>query len=160
MNESLVTGIVVFVILALMVLQGLAGAVERATGRALMNWIGYRIGLLRSGKSGSPASEPDSESVSWWNDEDFPYSAPWWVRYPLVGLIGWGVRYCCNNFDGLGLWTVLILAFFATLALAREVALAAIVGGIVWAIWGVFAAVPTGAAIIIAALIIANSNQK
>lgn len=86
------------------------------------------------------------------------------VRYPAAALALYGAYYFATQANVRhGGWFASAAIVIAA-ALARELTgaliLAAIVGGAVWAVAGMLAGVPTGAAIIIGALIISNSNKK
>lgn len=85
------------------------------------------------------------------------------VRYPAAALALYGAYYLATQANVRhGGWFAAAAVVIAA-ALARELTgaliLAAIVGGIVWAVAGMLAGIPTGAAIIIGALIIANSKK-
>ncbi len=85
------------------------------------------------------------------------------VRYPAAALALYGAYYLVTQANVQhGGWFAAAAVVIAA-ALARELTgaliLAAIVGGIVWAVAGMLAGIPTGAAIIIGALIIANSKK-
>ncbi|WP_157642245.1 hypothetical protein [Burkholderia ubonensis] len=85
------------------------------------------------------------------------------VRYPAAALMLYGAYYLGIQANAQhGGWFAAAAVVVAA-ALARELTgaliLAAIVGGIVWAVAGMLAGIPAGAAIIIGALIIANSQK-
>lgn len=86
------------------------------------------------------------------------------VRYPAAALALYGAYYLATqaNVQHGGLFAAAAVVIAATLAreLTGALLLAAIVGGIVWAVAGMLAGIPVGAAIIIGALIIASSNKK
>jgi hypothetical protein len=97
----------------------------------------------------------------WWNHESFPYSAPWWFRYPLGVAAGVGAWYCLVEWEShkLARWLFGILLVFIVLGLVRELflglLLAVVVGGGLWAVGAAVAALPVSVAIIIGAMIIA-----
>jgi hypothetical protein len=86
------------------------------------------------------------------------------VRYPATALVLYGAYYLAAQANLRHSEWLAAAAVVVAATLARELTgallLAAIGGGIVWALAGMFAGVPVGAAIIIGALIIANSNKK
>ncbi|KVD37561.1 hypothetical protein WI84_13855 [Burkholderia ubonensis] len=86
------------------------------------------------------------------------------VRYPAAALALYGAYYLAThaNVQHGGWFAAAAVVIAAALAheLTGALILAAIVGGIVWAVAGMLAGIPTGAAIIIGALIIASSNKK
>jgi hypothetical protein len=104
------------------------------------------------------------EPKSWWNHENFPYSAPWWLRYP----VGFGVVYGAFAFgfqsDRKAGWFIGLLFSIIALGLLRElffgIALALLVGGGLYAVGAAIAALPVSVAIIIGAMIIANSGKR
>lgn len=116
------------------------------------------IASLTTIESGSP------EPVSWWNDDDFPYSAPWWLRYPTsIGVFA--VSYWAFfDLDKSASWIIGVLFAIIGLGLVRELffgALIAVFAGL--ALWGVgaaFAALPVSVAIIIGAMIIAQTMRR
>lgn len=94
---------------------------------------------------------------------DKQFESPF-VRYPAAALMLYGAYYFATQANVRhGGWFAAAAVVIAA-ALARELTgaliLAAIFGGITWAAAGMLAGIPTGAAIIIGALIIANSNKK
>jgi hypothetical protein len=85
------------------------------------------------------------------------------VRYPAAALKLFGAYYLATQANVQhGGWLAALAVVYAGI-LARELTgtliLAAVVGGIVWAVAGMLAGIPIGAAIIIGALIIANSKK-
>lgn len=127
------------------------------------------INEANSGASGTPLGGADTtpqgqESVPWWKDEDFPYSAPWWLRYPAsIGVfaasywtfVEWGKR------SG---WILGVLLAIIGLGLVQELffaaLLAVIVGLVLWALGAAVAALPVSVAIIIGAMIIAQAMRR
>jgi hypothetical protein len=85
-------------------------------------------------------------------------STPWWARYLAGGAIIFGslLLYGEPNVPG---WIALLGIVMAAFMM-YEILLGLILIGIAWAFFGLIAAIPTSVAVIIAALIIANSNQK
>ncbi|HKT98058.1 MAG TPA: hypothetical protein VJS30_16260 [Paraburkholderia sp.] len=85
------------------------------------------------------------------------------VRYPAAALLLYGAYFLATqaNVQHAGWFAALAVLYAAILAreLTGALILAAIVGGIAWAAAGMLAGIPTGAAIIIGALIIANSKR-
>lgn len=86
------------------------------------------------------------------------------LRYPAAALMLYGAYYLATqaNVQHGGWFAAAAAVVAATLAreLTGALLLAAIVGGIVWAVAGMLAGIPVGAAIIIGALIIASANKK
>lgn len=127
------------------------------------------INEANSGASGTPLGGADTTpqgqaSVPWWNHEDFPYSAPWWLRYPAsIGVfaasywafVEWGKK------SG---WILGVLLAIIGLGLVRELffaaLLAVIVGLVLWALGAAVVALPVGVAIIIGAMIIAQAMRR
>jgi hypothetical protein len=104
------------------------------------------------------------DKPAWWNDEDFPYSAPWWLRYPVSIAIFAIAYYAFFEWHGRANWIIGILFTIIGLGLIRElflgVLLATLAGLALWAIGAAFAALPVSVAIIIGAIIIANSMGR
>lgn len=105
-----------------------------------------------------------SVPVDWWNDEDFPYSAPWWLRYSTsIGVFA-GSYWAFFDWDKKTGWLVGTLLVVIGLGLIRElflgILLATLVGLALWAIGAAVAAVPVSIAIIIGALIIAQALRR
>lgn len=87
----------------------------------------------------------------------------WYVRYIFGALLFWAAAELCatsNTND----WPAPALLVLSALACMKEVALwaigLAVCGAIAWATIGALAAIPVGAAIIIGALIIADSRNR
>lgn len=101
--------------------------------------------------------------VPWWDHEDFPYSAPWWLRYPS-GLAVFTWSYYAYDPEKKFGWLFPILLAIIALGLLRELFLAALlavaVGLGLWAFGAAVAALPVSIAIIIGAMIIAQSMRR
>ncbi|CAE6864052.1 hypothetical protein R69608_00362 [Paraburkholderia nemoris] len=86
------------------------------------------------------------------------------VRYPAAALMLYGAYYLAAQANVRHGGWIAAAGVVVAATLARELTgallLAAIVGGIVWAVAGMLTGIPVGAAIIIGALIIASSNKK
>jgi hypothetical protein len=84
---------------------------------------------------------------------------PWWLRYSTgLGMLWLSVFHFAGN-PKAPEWLAFALGIVAT-CMMYEILVALIVGGIAWAFFGAVAGIPTSAALIIGALIIANSNKK
>jgi hypothetical protein len=108
--------------------------------------------------------QSSSKKVAWWNDENFPYSAPWWLRYPFSTLVFYGAYYTTLEWNARGHWVAGILLFIIGLGLVRELFFGLLLAAATWFLLSVMgaaiAALPISVAIIIGAMIIANSNQR
>lgn len=99
------------------------------------------------------------------NDEDdWLYTAKWWVRYPLaLGMVALGWYFASGLELKLG-WIMTVLCWFVAAGLMREVFLFTLGAGvlvlIVWALGIGIAALPVSAAIIIGAVIIAVAVKR
>lgn len=97
----------------------------------------------------------------WWDKDDFPYSAPWWLRYPTSAAILYGSYWSLFEWDKRAGWLFGPLLLIIGIGLARELLLgvlaAVVVGLVLWALGAAFAAIPVSIAIIIGAMIIAQS---
>jgi hypothetical protein len=102
--------------------------------------------------------------IPWWDHEDFPFSAPWWLRYPVGFGCVFGAYYLAFDWAHRLHW--LASGFLALVALAflRELffglVLAAIAGLVLWALGAAVVALPVSVAIIIGAVIIANAVRR
>ncbi|MEJ8815197.1 hypothetical protein WKW77_29290 [Variovorax ureilyticus] len=102
------------------------------------------------------------------NPDDFPFSAPWWVRYPLGALVMYGAWYCAFEWQStqipLAHWIFAGMLAIISLGLVRELFLgilvAVVVGLLLWAGGAAIAALPVSVAVIIGALIIAGAMKK
>lgn len=121
-----------------------------------------------SGTTGAPQAElavrDQATEIPWWNHEDFPYSAPWWLRYPAsIGIFA-ASYWCFFEWEKKAGWVVGVLLAIIGLGLAREVLigaiLAVVVGLVLWAVGAAVAALPVGVAIIIGAMIIARAIRR
>jgi hypothetical protein len=84
---------------------------------------------------------------------------PWWLRYPTgLGLIWLSIFHIASSPKVPG-WLAFALCIFAV-CMMYEILVALILGGIAWAFFGAIAGIPTSVALIIGALIIADSNKK
>jgi hypothetical protein len=83
---------------------------------------------------------------------------PWWGRYAIgIGLIWYVIHTAYDPDTSRGLIICLIVIAACVM---YEILLGLIFIGIAWAIGGAIAGIPTSVAVIIAALIIADSNKK
>lgn len=104
------------------------------------------------------------EPVAWWNDDDFPYSAPWWLRYPTsIGVFA--VSYWAFfDLDKSASWIIGVLFAIIGLALVRELFFGAVIavfaGLALWWVGAAVAALPVSVAIIIGAMIIAQTMRR
>lgn len=112
----------------------------------------------------TPGNGSDGSQVKpWWRADDFPYSAPWWLRYPA----GAGLLYAAFAFgflsDRNAGWMIGVMFSIIVIGLLRELILglflAVLVGSLLWAIGAAIAALPVSVAIIIGAMIIANAKE-
>jgi hypothetical protein len=115
------------------------------------------------------ASQAKSESKSpdpaaWWNQEDFPYSAPWWLRYPASISVFAGSYWTFVEWDKKAGWIFGALLLIIGLGLVRELFLGALVAALaglaLWAVGAAVAALPVSVAIIIGAMIIAKAVRR
>lgn len=113
------------------------------------------------------ASQPERNPTAakrWWNDEDFPCSAPWWLRYPVGAATLYGAFVFGFQSQRKGGWLLGVLLSIICIGLVRElflgIVLAVLVGGGLWALGAAIAALPVSLAIIIGAMIIANSGRR
>jgi hypothetical protein len=105
-----------------------------------------------------------SDPVAWWNHEDVPYSAPWWLRYPAsIGVFA-GSYWAFFEWDKKAGWVFGALSVVIGLGLIRELffgVLVAILAGLaLWAVGAAVAALPVSVAIIIGAMIIAQAMRR
>lgn len=116
--------------------------------------------LVSKAKSDSTSAD----QVVWWNKEDFPYSAPWWFRYPVsIGVFG-GSYWAFFEWDDKAGWIFGVLLAIIGLGLVRELFLSALVAALaglaLWAVGAAAAALPVSVAIIIGAMIIAQAVRR
>lgn len=106
----------------------------------------------------------ENTSTQWWNHEDFPYSAPWWFRYPASIIVFAASYFTAFEWNQKAGWIVGILLLIIGLGLIRElflgITLATFVGLTLWALGAAVSALPVSAAIIIGAMIIAQSMHR
>ena len=106
----------------------------------------------------------DQAPVAWWNHEDFPYSAPWWLRYPASTTVFAVSYWALFEWDKKAGWVVGVLFAIIGLGLVRELflglLLAVIAGLVLWALGAAVAALPVSIAILIGAIIIANAVRR
>lgn len=105
-----------------------------------------------------------SDPVSWWNHEDIPYSAPWWLRYPAsIGVFA-GSYWAFFEWDKKAGWVFGALLVIIGLGLIRELffgaLLATVAGLVLWAVGAAVAVLPVSVAIIIGAMIIAQAMRR
>jgi hypothetical protein len=118
-----------------------------------------------AGASQAELAKPGQQApVPWWNHEDFPYSAPWWLRYPAsVGVFA-GAYWCFFEWEKKAGWALGVLLAMIGLGLVRELflgaLLAVVVGLVLWALGAAVAALPVSIAIIIGAMIIAQAMRR
>jgi len=102
--------------------------------------------------------------VAWWNHEDFPYSAPWWLRYPASTAVFAVSYWAFFEWERKGGWVVGVLFAIIGLGLVRELflglLLALLAGLTLWALGAAVAALPVSIAILIGAIIIANAVRR
>jgi hypothetical protein len=98
-------------------------------------------------------------------EDNFPYDAPWWLRYPTGLLVLGGAWYCAFEWQSTkwGDWIVAGMLAFIAVGLMRELLfgliLAAVAGLLLWGIGGALAALPASVAIIVGAMIIASKMR-
>jgi len=114
--------------------------------------------------SQTPGKTQSSDPVAWWNNEDFPYSAPWWLRYPAsIGVFA-GSYWAFFEWDKKAGWVFGALLVVGGLGLIRElflgVLVATLAGLALWAVGAAVAALPVSVAIIIGAMIIAQAMRR
>jgi hypothetical protein len=114
--------------------------------------------------SQTPGKTQSSDPVAWWNHEDFPYSAPWWLRYPAsIGVFA-GSYWAFFEWDRKAGCVFGALLVVIGLGLIRElffgVLLATLAGLALWAVGATVAALPVSIAIIIGAMIIAQAMRR
>jgi hypothetical protein len=131
--------------------------------QSMSNEVAPEVQKPASTTSVRPA-DPQSPQ-KWWQREDFPMSAPWWVRYPLSAAFFYGSYWSFFEWDRrLAGWVFGPLLLIGGMGLARElivgILVAAAVGIGLWAIGAAFAALPVSAAIIIGAIIIAQAVKR
>ena len=102
--------------------------------------------------------------VAWWNHENFPYSAPWWLRYPASTAVFAASYWAFFEWQNKAGWVLGILLAIIGLGLVRELflglLLAVIAGLVLWALGAAVAALPVSIAILIGAIIIANAVRR
>ena len=100
----------------------------------------------------------------WWDKDDFPYSAPWWLRYPASAAVFYGSYWSFFEWEKRAGWIFGPLLLIIGLGLAREllfgVIAAVVVGLILWALGAAVAALPVSVAIVIGAMIIAQAMKR
>lgn len=102
--------------------------------------------------------------IPWWNHQDFPYSAPWWLRYPVsIGVFA-ASYWSFFEWDKKGGWVLGVLLAVIGLGLVRDLfisaLLAVVIGLVLWAFGAAVAALPVSIAIIIGAMIIAKAMRR
>jgi hypothetical protein len=114
--------------------------------------------------SQTPGKTQSSDPVAWWNHEDFPYSAPWWLRYPASISVFAGSYWAFFEWDKKAGWVFGALLVVIGIGLIRElffgVLLATLAGLALWAVGAAVAALPVSVAIIIGAMIIAQAARR
>jgi hypothetical protein len=129
---------------------------------------GTETGPSESEKSKATATATTSDDAAaskpWWNHEDFPYSAPWWLRYPTGVAVFYGAHWVAFEWEKKAGWILGLLLAIIGLGLLRElffgILIAAVVGLVLWAIGAAAAALPVSAAILIGAMIIASALRR
>jgi hypothetical protein len=100
----------------------------------------------------------------WWDKDDFPYSAPWWLRYPVCTAVFYGSYWSFFEWERRAGWIFGPLLLLIGIGLAREllfgVLVAMVVGLILWALGAAIAALPVSLAIVIGAMIIAQAMKR
>ena len=98
------------------------------------------------------------------NEPDPLFDAKWWVRYPISLIFFAGSYYCAFEWERRLGWLFALLLLIGGLGLIRELfvglLLALLAGGLLWAAGAAVAALPVSAAIIIGAMIIAQSLRR
>lgn len=100
----------------------------------------------------------------WWHGEDGFFNAPWWFRYPAAIAAAALSAYLINTEyaqkNEFRQWIVGILGGIYVIGWARELAILALVCGLVW--WAISAvqAMPVNVAILVGALIIAAAVSR
>ena len=101
---------------------------------------------------------------NWWNEDDFPYNAPWWLRYPASAAVFYGAYWSFFEWEKKASWILGSFLLIIGLGLARElligVIVAIVVGLVLWAFGAAVAALPVSIAIIIGAMIIAQAIKR
>jgi len=98
------------------------------------------------------------------DSDDFPYSAPWWLRYPASVAVFYGAYWSYMEWEKQAGWIIGTLLLIIGIGLAREllfgVIAAVIVGLVLWGLGAAVAALPVSLAIIIGAMIIAQAMKR
>ena len=123
--------------------------------------------LVRDIQPPAAANTPQSieQPVETAKDEPAPlFNARWWIRYPVSLIFFAGAYYCAFEWDRRLGWLFALLLLVGGIGLVRELfagfLVALVVGGILWAVGAAVAALPVSAAIIIGAMIIAQSIRR
>lgn len=120
--------------------------------------------LLQAAEQAPDTAPATEKPIPWWDREDFPFSAPWWLRYPAGFGCLFGAYFLAFDWEHRLHWLASgFLALFA-LAFLRELffglLLAAIAGLVLWAFGAAVAALPVSVAIVVGAIIIANAVRR
>jgi hypothetical protein len=121
--------------------------------------------LVREMPMSTSVEPAPPEPVQQAKDEPDPlFDAKWWVRYPISLIFFAGSYYCAFELERRLGWLFALLLLLGGLGLIRELfvalLLAALAGGLLWAAGAAVAALPVSAAIIIGAMIIAQSLRR
>lgn len=112
----------------------------------------------------SMTNAEDKAETKWWNHQDFPYSAPWWLRYPASIAVFAGAYWAFFEWNKKAGWILGFLFAIIGLGLVRELfvgaLLAVLAGLLLWALGAAVAALPVSVAIIIGAMIIAQAVRR
>jgi hypothetical protein len=84
----------------------------------------------------------------------------WYVRYAIVGCFLWFAFWISTNESMARLWWLALMAVLVAACLAWEILLLLLAGGLLYVFFGAVAALPVSVAIIIGALMIADSKSK
>lgn len=107
---------------------------------------------------------PVTAPKKWWDDDDFPYSAPWWLRYPVSVAVFYGSYWSFFEWEKKVGWIFGVMLLIIGIGLARELLLgvlvAVVVGLLLWGFGAAVAALPVSVAIIIGAMIIAQAVKR
>lgn len=118
-----------------------------------------------TGASQAELAKPGQQAATaWWNHDDFPYSAPWWLRYPASISVFAASYWSFFEWETKAGWVLGVLLAIIGLGLVRELFLGAllalVVGLVLWAVGAAVAALPVGLAVIIGAMIIARAMRR
>jgi hypothetical protein len=108
-----------------------------------------------------PKESTPKVPAPWWHGEDGFFDAPWWFRYPAALAVAALFAYFFNaKGSELARWVLGIVVGFYVIALARELAILALICGVVWWAASAVQEMPVNVAIVVGALIIAAAVSR